>query len=275
MSVLIGKKKLLAVGISTLTLFIVGIYAGDRVSRGLFFIIHPMLVYGSDGKEALQSFTDYFQRYQNLLTSEKTLREENIRLKERVVFSQGIQQENDNLKKIAALVSANTIHVTQVAKVIGTFFDPGGLTLFLQGSSDARVEKNSPVIAGERVFIGQVADSSGSVIRVKALRNIGTTFGVTVILKNPSGDSSLAQKRIEGLFVGEGTTIRVDLVSNDVPVSPGDLVVSNGFDGGVRDLLVGEVVRAQKSETRNFQDIMVREIIPFSSLRDVFIVSEK
>ncbi len=245
----------------------------DGVGKGVFFILRPILLFGAEGGSHLNSFGKYFQALRSLEVDNAELILENIRLKERVIDNDALHEENVSMKKIVPFIEQKKRSRIST-RVLGRFFDPAGSTILIDGGSDQGMTKGALVIANERLLIGRISKIFGTASSVFSIRNVGTTLGVVIIpLDDGVPATTTVRERVEGLFIGRGDSMAIDLVPNTVPVQIGDLVVTNDFiELGVSDLIVGEVVFAKKNETRQFQDIFIRDIIPPSFLRSVFVI---
>lgn len=243
--------------------------------QGTFFIIRPLLLYGSNVGDSIQSFDEYISTHRGLIADNKELLNENMNLKERLVDYEILKQENAALKKIIPFIEGKP-YGTIGSRVIGSFIDTTGAAMIIQGGKNQGISGGAFVLAGDRVLVGKIAKLYPDFSTVAPLRNVGTTLGVFIIPQSGLGTStSTPQKMVSGLLMGKGDDLIVDLVPNEAPVHVGDLVVTNGFgEGGIRDLLIGEVVLAQKRETEAFQEIHVSEAIPIIRARNVFIITQ-
>ncbi len=245
----------------------------NGIDRGFFFILRPTLLSGIEGVDRLNSFGKYFQSLRSLEASNAELILENVRLKERIIDYEVLREENASMKKVIPYVQQKK-QLRIGTRVLGRFFDPTGSTILIDGGSDQGIVKGALVITGERSLVGRISKISGVVSSIFSIRNIGTTLGVVIIPRDSGATATTTvRERVEGLFIGRGDSMVVDLVPNTAIVQMGDLVVTNDFtELGVSDLIVGEVIFARKNEMRQFQDIFIRDIVPFSFLRSVFVI---
>jgi rod shape-determining protein MreC len=194
-------------------------------------------------------------RYERLERSAAEISQENIRLKEQLGFSQGL----------------NYRHIP--AKLIGR--DPDNLysALVINKGSHAGVARDMAVIAwqgGSQALVGKV-------IQVR-------TFESLVM---PLYDSSLlvasrfAASRYEGIAEGQGSPdlpLRMRFIpkrARDM-ISQGDLVVSSGM-GGVYppDINIGRISNVSYHEYEISMEAELEPLIDFSRLEYVFIIEEK
>jgi len=194
-------------------------------------------------------------RYERLERSAAEINQENIRLKEQLAFSQGL----------------NYRHIP--AKLIGR--DPDNLysALVINKGSRSGVARDMAVIAwqgGSQALVGKV-------IQVRSYES----------LVMPLYDSSLlvasrfAASRYEGIVEGQGSPdlpMRMRFIpkrARDM-ISQGDLVVSSGM-GGVYppDINIGRISNVSYHEYEISMEAELEPLIDFSRLEYVFVIEEK
>lgn len=252
--------------------------AREKTLQAVFFVAEPLLLYGAETGDAIHSFSQYGASVKRLLEEREELRKENLRLKFQLVDYEILRQELEDIKKI---VSVKGSYDAIGMKVVGGFSDASGISLIVSAGKDDGIAVFDPVITDNRILVGKIARVYSGLSTVSLLRNSGTTLGVFIIPQHndslqAASTSSRRETPIEGLLIGKGDDLVIDLVPNDADVEVGDLVVTDGFEGvRVKNLIIGEVVSAKRRETTVFQDIHVRELISAKRIQNVFVLTSR
>jgi len=86
---------------------------------------------------------------------------------------------------------------------------------------------------------------------------------------------SLQNSKTEAMLVGSITgNLSLDMISQDVTVQPGDVVLTSGLGGGYPpNLLVGQVVSVRKLDYELFQQAAVQPIVNYDQIQFVLIIT--
>lgn len=199
-----------------------------------------------------------------------TLRARNAELQAQVSQLQAqvidLQQRVNETEILAALVDfsrANPESSYKAASVIGR--DPSPFLHYIiinRGSNDG-ILKGMPVVTNEGL-IGRVDAVIADAARVQLMTDPASS--VNVHLKNADTDAMLI-----GSVTGD---ISLDLISQDVTVNSGDLILTSGLGGGFPpDLIVGQVVNVRKLPAELFQQATVQPAVDFSRLQIVLVIT--
>ncbi len=267
--------KLLVVGAIIIVVFLVP-QSRHALGNGFFYIAKPILLAGSEGKEQIQNFSDFLRSYASLVRENRFLKEDNSRVQAYRVENELLKREKEASENAISFVRGSSYVLTET-RVVGSYSDPSGLALVINGGNDAGIVSGSLVITGDRILVGRVEKVFSDYSIVGLSRNEGVTLSVTVIpARGETGTSTPVRRDVEGLFVGKSDHMIVDLIPKDADVREGDAVVTNGFgENAIRNLLVGEVAAVAKSDAKVFQEVSVRELIPFRFLDTVFVIGKK
>lgn len=246
----------------------------ERISQGVFFVLRPVLLRGVGMKDSIRSFSEYADSFRNILSANEELRAENQKLKELVIDYDLLKSEREESGSVLSFVRSKPFGVIG-ARVIGSFVDPSGTTIIINGGRADGISGGAFVLAGERTLVGRISALTDTAARISILRNNGTTLGIQIMPgKLSSSTTTAARVPVEGLFIGKGNDAIIDLVPNTADVRIGDIVVTNGFgEGGIRDLIIGEVASVQKRDATIFQEIHVRESYSLNELSVLFTVT--
>src|SRR6202142_352647 len=178
-----------------------------------------------------------------------------------------LQQRVNETEILAALVDfsrANPESSYKAASVIGR--DPSPFLHYViinRGSNDG-IERGMPVVTNEGL-VGRIDAVIADAARVQLITNPASS--VNIHLKNANTDALLI-----GSVTGD---VSLDLISQDVTVDSGDLILTSGLGGGFpADLIVGQVVNVRKLPAELFQQATIQPAVDFSRLQIVLIITK-
>ncbi|GHV57427.1 cell shape-determining protein MreC [Spirochaetia bacterium] len=206
-------------------------------------------------RQEYAELTDRVTRYEQLERSSAEIRQENIRLREQLGFSQ----------------SLNYLHIP--AEIIGR--DPDNLfsALVINKGKHSGVANNMVVIAfqnGTQGLVGKVVQAGAFESLVMPLYDVSSFIS-----------ARLAISRYDGIVEGQGSPespLRMRFIQKRArdDINIGDVIVSNGM-GGVypTGINIGRVsdILFQKSEIS--MEVNLESAIDFSRLEYVFVIAEK
>jgi rod shape-determining protein MreC len=199
-----------------------------------------------------------------------SLRQRNVELEAEIARLQTqvieLQQQVADTQTLAALVEfsrANPESTYRAAAVIGR--DPSPFLHYIiidRGSSDG-IRRGMPVVTNQGL-VGRVDAIISNAARVQLVTDPASA--VNVHLQNAKTEALLT-----GSISGD---ITLDMISQDVKVEPGDVVLTSGLGGGYPpDLLIGQVVNVRKRESDLFQQASVQPIVDFSRIEIVLVIT--
>jgi rod shape-determining protein MreC len=146
--------------------------------------------------------------------------------------------------------------------VIGRDTDPNLHTLRLNKGLVDGVDTGMPIVT-ERGLVGRVVD-------------VGPNWcQVLLLIDNSSAvRARLGQSRAEGLVAGRGeSALLMDYITQDIPISTGEYVLTSGVGGRLPSgLVIGQVTSVHQSDEALFQQADVRPSVDFSQLEVVLII---
>jgi rod shape-determining protein MreC len=169
-----------------------------------------------------------------------------------------LQVENSKLRTLvaenAALKTALEFkeEVTEraiLARVIAESTDVTNSGLVIDRGADDGLALDQPVIVDDGVIIGKIRSVHRNSATVQLLTDSMSRLAVSI--QGGSGTS--------GLLNGDrGLSMNISLIPQDEIVSPGDMVVTSGLEGGIRrGLIVGLVEKVHKDSQEPFQTATV------------------
>jgi len=218
-------------------------------------------------------FATRFSAIQDFLAAPRdisTLRQRNAELESEVSRLQGqvieLQQKVDETEILAALVDfsrANPESTYRGAAVVGR--DPSPFLHYIiinRGSNDG-ILRGMPVVTNQGL-IGRVDGVIADAARVQLVTDPASAINVR--LQNADTDAVLV-----GSVTGD---LSLDMISQDVTVESGDIVLTSGLGGGYPpDLIIGQVLNVRKRDFELFQQASIQPAVDFARLEIVLVIT--
>jgi rod shape-determining protein MreC len=120
-----------------------------------------------------------------------------------------------------------------------------------------------PVVTNQGL-IGRVDSVIADAARVQLITDPASV--VNVRLQNANTDAVLL-----GSITGD---LSLDMISQEVNVEPGDVVLTSGLGAGFPpDLIVGQIVNVRKRDYELFQQATIQSAVDFSRLEIVLVIT--
>lgn len=233
--------------------------ASDRLNTGLV--------------SAQQWFSSRYLAIQDFLTVPRdiaSLRQRNAELEAEVSRLQGeliaLRQEASQAEILAALVDfsrTNPESAYKAATVIGRDPSPFLHYVIINIGSNDGIRRGMPVVT-DKGLVGRIDAVIADASRVQLITDPAAS--VNVRLQNAKADAVLS-----GSVTGD---ISLDMVSQDVMVDSGEVVLTSGLGGGYPpDLLVGQVINVRRRDYELFQQASVQPNVDFSRLEIVLVIT--
>lgn len=148
------------------------------------------------------------------------------------------------------------------AEVIGRDPNPFMKYVLIDKGSDNGLRRGMPVIT-DRGLVGRIDAVTASAARVQLITDPGSVVNVRM-------EPERGAAQITGSLTGE---ITLEMVSQEVPIQTGDLILTSGLGGNYpADILVGQVVSVRSQPNELFQSASVQTVVDFSSLQAVLVI---
>jgi rod shape-determining protein MreC len=184
------------------------------------------------------------------------------RLQAQVIELQNKVAQTDTLAALVDFSRSNPTNTYKAAAVIGR--DPSPFLRYViinRGSNDG-IRRGMPVVTNQGL-VGRVDAVIGGASRVQLITDPSSL--VSVFLQNSEADAIM-----NGSVSGELT---LDMLSQDLQVLTGDVVLTSGLGGEYpADLLIGQVGNVRKRESDLFQEATVQPVVDFSRLEIVLVI---
>ena len=149
------------------------------------------------------------------------------------------------------------------ANVIGLDPSPFARSISIGAGSDRGIAHGMPVVT-EQGLVGRIIEVNASFSRVQLITDPQLAINVR-----------LQDSRADGLVVAQPNgELRVDLISQDAQVAPGELVLTSGL-GGVfpPDIPVGHIVSVRRRDFELFQQAVLQPAVDFGNLEIVLVIT--
>jgi rod shape-determining protein MreC len=181
-----------------------------------------------------------------------------------------IKSENQQLRSMLGM-KAKVGYDSIPGMIISKDPDNWFRTIIVNRGSNDGVKVNMPVLGynGDmKAIIGKVVDVKTSVCRILPIISPELKIGVM-----------MQDSRYPGLLTGysaNSVLCRVDFLSRSAQLKPDDVVITSG-QGGIfpQGLVVGKIQKVIAYKTSSFQQVVVKPIIDYEQLDQVFIIREE
>lgn len=199
-----------------------------------------------------------------------TLRQQNAELEDEVASLQRqvveLQQQLRESQVLYALLDfarKQPENEYVAAAVIGKDPSPFLHYIIIDHGSDDGLRHGMPVVT-QQGLVGRVDATTATAARVELITDANSKVNITF--------QSLDE---DGLLVGSLTgDISVEMISQDVQLQTGELVLTSGLGGDYpSDVVVGQAVSIRKLETELFQSASIQPAVDFSNLSAVLVIT--
>ncbi|MBU4353076.1 MAG: rod shape-determining protein MreC [Nanoarchaeota archaeon] len=191
------------------------------------------------------------------------LEAEVARLQTQVIELQQQVTETQILSALVDFARANPENTYKAATVIGRDPSPFLRYVIINIGSNDGIRRGMPVVTNQGL-VGRVDAVTASASRLQLITDPASAVNV-----------SLKNSKTEALLVGSITgDLSLDMISQDVTVHPGDVVLTSGLGGGYPpNLLVGQVVSVRKLDYELFQQAAIQPLVDYNQLQFVLVIT--
>ena len=200
------------------------------------------------------------QRNQDLQELADRLTVENVRLRD-------IEIEDENLRRLLNFRQSNPNFVVRGGQVVGRVLgrDPNFLKyLVIDLGSDQGIAPGMPVMS-DVGLVGRIVEVSANSSKVLLITDPGSAINALV-----------QGSRVLGVLAGvDGGNPRIKYLTQDVVISPGDIVLTSGLGGSLpKGLVIGQIFKVRHRDYEMFQEAEVRPTVNFDRLELVLVITD-
>ncbi len=204
-------------------------------------------------REELQKTLGRLQKYEAMNEEMSEIKRENARLR--------------NLIGMKERIEFDSIPASIISKDPDNWFR----TIIINRGTIDGVMENMPVIAfqgGQKAVVGKIIEARRSISRIAPIISPDVKIGV-----------KLQDARFPGLlygYSGNSNLCKMDYISRAAFIKFNDVVITSG-QGGVfpAGLVVGTVLKSYALESSSFQRAIVKPVIDYDLVEDVFVIKKK
>jgi len=202
-----------------------------------------------------------FLRVKDLKNDNEQLILDNQKLLLQVSALEDLEKENQTLREALEINLQKDFEMVFsqiISKDISEDF------ILIDKGSEDNILKDMPVINQEMVLFGKISEVYGSFSRVALITNENCVF-----------DAKTIGKEIYGIVKGKGNSnLYFDLISREVELKEKDVLVTTALGGKFpQNLLIGEVEKVIKEDTKPFQSADIKPFFDLEKTDNLFIIT--
>jgi rod shape-determining protein MreC len=213
---------------------------------------------------AIQDFLTVPRNVVDLRRQNAALEADRARLQALVVQLQQQVAETDALAALVNFSRSSPESSYTAASVIGRDPSPFLRYIIIDKGSNIGIRRGMPVVT-EQGLVGRVDAVISSASRIQLITDPGSA--VNVRLEKAGREAVLV-----GTVSGD---LSLDLISQDVTLEVGDVVLTSGLGGGYPpDLIIGQLLTVRKRDSELFQQATVQPVVDFTQLKIVLVITD-
>jgi rod shape-determining protein MreC len=185
-------------------------------------------------------------------------------LQARIVQLEGQVADTEALAALVRFSRTSPESSYMAASVIGR--DPSPFLHYImidRGSNDG-IRRGMPVVT-DQGLVGRIDAVVGNAARVQLITDAASSINIRL-------DKAKAEAVLIGSLAGD---LSLDLVSQDVIIDAGDVILTSGLGGGFPpDLIVGQVLAVRKQDSDLFQQVDIQPIVDFTQIKIVLVITD-
>lgn len=260
-----------AVLIAIVTFISVNVFGTGGPVTGLANAVsRPLKSWASSIARSFESIYGSIYRYENLKADYEKAIEKIAKLEDTSREAAHLEEELAYLRALHNFGERNSGHVYELAQVISPGASNWSSSFTInKGSDNSSISRDNCVISEYGILIGKVTDvgaNSSTFISV-----LDTTFSAGVLIGESGGAASV---RGDFSLMNLGL-LKLDHISGEQPVLPGDTIVTSGISGAFpAGLVIGEVAEVFNHSTGIGQYATVRPYLTLETISVVAVITE-
>ena len=210
--------------------------------------------------DSISDFWEGFFQSKNLKRENEELRRRNQELLDEIVSFRRLEEENMRLREALGIGLQEDFELV-LADLISK--DVAGDFVRINKGSEDSLAVDMPVITEEKILVGRIIEVYEDYSRVMLISNPESSFPAEI------------EEEVAGFVKGKGIyQISLERVPQDREIGEGAIVVTCSLGGAFpKGLLVGEIKKVQKSDTKPFQKVEVYPFFDIEELKTVFVIT--
>ncbi len=262
----LSQRTLQTITIGLIILGVLALALSGLLNQIVGKVIDPLVAVQGWFASRTQAMVEFFTVPRDVAT----LRQENLSLQNQVSQLQSEllaarQQltETDILYALLDYARAKPENKYVAASVIGRDPSPFVKYIIINHGSDDGIVKGMPVVT-QQGLVGKVVAVTATAARVQLITDPGSIINVRLEEANTDG-------QVLGSVTGD---VSLDMVNPGANLVQGDLILTSGL-GGIypSDILIGQVLSPETSDSTLFQKATVQPVVDFVNLRAVLIIT--
>jgi len=191
------------------------------------------------------------------------LESEVANLETQIIQLQQQLREAEVLYALLDFARARPEDIYVAAAIVGVDPSPFLHYVVIDHGSDDGLRHGMPVVT-DKGLVGKVDAVTANAARVQLITDPSSAVNIRI-------EPLQADAILLGSITGD---ITIEMISQEVAIQKGDLILSSGLGGNYpSDIVIGQVFNIRKRETDLFQSASVQPAVDFSSLRAVLIIT--
>ena len=273
---LLLKKILVGVTILFVLIAFLNIFE-KQIRNSFYFVSSPVAkVFERTGKNTSVFFESFFNA-KNLKQENNNLKEENQKLLSENSLLQDLLEQNQALKNATETAKKNNFQITPV-QIIG--LDSANDFIIIDKGLEDGISENMPLISDKKVLYGKVFKIYKNFSQVMLISNKNSVLNVKIYpAKSVEGGvmPEIQEKTpIYGALRGGGNlSVYLDLVSPDVEIKQGDILITSALEGIFpKNLLVGKIISKNKNDLKPFQTAEIHPFFDIKNIENLFVITD-
>ena len=231
-------------------------------------ILTPIRSGVSNLTDQAQKLYSYMFEYESLLAENEALKEQLAQMENEARQADSIARENERLRDLLGLTSANEDYVLVDSYIIGRSSVDWTSTFTINRGTNAGIEKGMCAITANGELVGLVDEVGSNYSVVKSVLDSSLEISATIA---SSGYNGMVQG---GYSSGLEGLLRMDYLPSSAAIRNKDQVVTTGSTVYPRDLILGYVVDAGFDDTGVAKYALLEPAVDVGSLEQVIVVTE-
>lgn len=262
----LSQRTLQSITIGLIILGVLALALSGLLNQIVGKVIDPLVAVQGWFASRTQAMVEFFTVPRDVAT----LRQENASLKDQVSQLQSEllaarQQltETDILYALLDFARAKPENKYVAASVIGRDPSPFVKYIIVDHGSDDGIVKGMPVVT-QQGLVGKVVAVTATAARVQLITDPGSILNVHL-------EEANTDCQVVGSVTGD---VSLEMVNPGVTLMQGDLILTSGLGGLYpSDILIGQVLSPENSDSTLFQKATVQPVVDFVNLKAVLIIT--